>query len=280
MNVLSLSVGRRLVLLPPEQCLGIRTIGRVEANRSKYAMLLARMQRLRGEVYLADGAIDPGQLTSDGRHLQVADRESWHVLLMDGMNRVLGCARYRPHDPRIGFEWLGISSAEIARSDVWGPRLRRAVAEEIREARSRGVGFVEVGGWALAKQVRNSTEALRIALATYGLARALGGCIGLTTATVRHSSATILRKIGGRSLEAAGEPIPSYYDSQYGCEMEILRFDSAAPNPRFADWMLKLDHELSNAPVITCAEEPMTLVAAAAAANAFGTRMMLQAAAV
>src|SRR4030095_11318489 len=28
-------------------------------------------------------------------------------------------------------------------------------------------------------------------------------------------------------------PLPSYFDPNYGCEMELLRFDSNAPNPKY-----------------------------------------------
>src|SRR6185437_8001354 len=93
-------------------------------------------------------------------------------------------------------------------------------------------------------------EALRIALATYGLARAMGGCIGITTATRRHCSSEILRRIGGQSLRGNGGELPPYFDPQYGCEMEVLRFDSMQANPRFESWINDLCSAWLTAPVI------------------------------
>jgi hypothetical protein len=82
------------------------------------------------------------------------------------------------------------------------------------------------------------------------MARLLGGCIGVTTATERHCSASILRRIGGQPLMTQGIEIPRYFDSRFDCEMEILRFDSARPNPRFERWIEELKSYLSGVPVI------------------------------
>jgi hypothetical protein len=84
----------------------------------------------------------------------------------------------------------------------------------------------------------------------FSLARLLGGCIGVTTATRRHCSASILRRIGGQTLHANGVGIPPYFDPRYDCEMEILRFDSTTPNPRFERWIEELKYHLSAVPVI------------------------------
>jgi hypothetical protein len=117
-------------------------------------------------------------------------------------------------------------------------------------ARQRGISLVEVGGWAIAKEARFSTDALRLALSTFALARMLGGCIGLTTATVRHCSAAILRKLGGRSLHVDGQEIPRYFDTAYDCDMEILRFDSDEPNPRYMETLDRLTADLASSEVV------------------------------
>ena len=61
----------------------------VDADTSRYRHLLAQMQRLRGRVYVADGAIGPTDLTADGRHKLDVDEESWHVLSLDGSGEVI-----------------------------------------------------------------------------------------------------------------------------------------------------------------------------------------------
>jgi len=86
-------------------------------------------------------------------------------------------------------------------------------------------------------------------LAAYGLANLLGGCLGVATATWRHKSATILRRIGLSALESDGAELPPYFDPKFDCQMELLRFDSRRPNPRFAKSVGELAASLNRAPV-------------------------------
>jgi hypothetical protein len=57
--------------------------------------------------------------------------------------------------------------------------------------------------------------------------------------------------MGGRSLETQGLELPAYYDPQYECEMEILRFCSSHPNPRYSIWIEEIRAQLRAAPVVT-----------------------------
>jgi hypothetical protein len=212
---------------------------------------MTEMQRFRGAIYLSDCAIQHRDLTADGRHCQAADDDSWHVLSVDRDDVVKGCSRYRKYHESVRFDHLGVSRSEIARSEMWASRLSQAVQNELSVARKRGISMVEVGGWAVAKESRYGTDALRLALSTFALARMLGGCIGLTTATVRHCSSTILRKLGGRSLRVDNLEIPRYFDPAYHCDMEILRFDSAEPNPRYAEILDKLTADLASGEVVS-----------------------------
>jgi hypothetical protein len=91
---------------------------------------------------------------------------------------------------------------------------------------------------------------LLLALAAYSLGRRLGGALGITTATVRHSSSTILRRLGGSHLEAGGTIVPSYFDPKYNCEMELLRFDSRKPNAKYTGLIELLRDRLTNVSVI------------------------------
>jgi hypothetical protein len=117
-------------------------------------------------------------------------------------------------------------------------------------ARRLGMGFGEVGGWAVAEAYRCTVEPLRIILATYGLLRLLGGALGVATATFRHGSAPILQRIGLRSLAADGRELPPYFDAHYGCQMQVLQFDSRHPATKYENWVAELAEDLSEAPVI------------------------------
>jgi hypothetical protein len=178
------------------------------------------------------------------------DTTSWHVLAVDNQQRVCGCARYSHYAGPVAFQDLGVRTSQIARCEVWGSALKRAVETEVQKAQRLGVAFSEVGGWAISYEKRFTSEALRIALATFGLSQLLGGSVGLTTATVRHHSSQILRRIGGRPLMAGETELPPYYDAQYQCQMEVLSFDSARPDPIFKQSVDRLRGQLLAATVV------------------------------
>lgn len=212
-------------------------------NHIEYAERLAKLQRLRGRLYLEDGAIEPWQLTEDGRHCLASDERSWHLLTMQA-EQVMGCARLQVYAPTIAFSELGVAQSAQAQCAVWGSALRQSVTAELHRAQSEHLRFVEAGGWALSPELRCTTEALQIALGSYALGALLGECLGLSTATVRHHSASILRRLGGSALVWNSHVLPPYYDPAYQCEMEVVRFDSRVPNPRYQVLVEQMKAEL------------------------------------
>jgi hypothetical protein len=96
-------------------------------------------------------------------------------------------------------------------------------------------------------------------LAAYGMARLFGGALGVSTVTTRHGSSSILRRIGGSPLVSRGSELPPYFDQHYNCEMEILRFDSERPNPRYQSWIDDCRTYLQTAPVIYAKSEERSL---------------------
>ena len=94
-------------------------------------------------------------------------------------------------------------------------------------------------------------------LTIYAIGRSMGGALGVTTATKRHQSSTILRKLGGQSLMAAGRPIPAYFDPRFGCEMEVLRFDSRQPAPSYNSVIEAYQGRLAEIPVLQAAFLPV-----------------------
>ena len=240
----------QIVLLAPARGFTPSFGWRVRADEVQYTGLMHGLQKLRGRIYLQDGALTEAQLTADGRHWQSLDSSSWHLLAIDEQGEICGCARYSHHPAVIGFHDLGVRTSALARSQRWGMTLRSAVERELGWARRQGLAFAEVGGWAISDEKRCTSAALRIALATYGLAQLLGGSVGLTTATVRHSSADILRRIGGHPLTVGETELPRYFDSQYQCDMEVLRFESAKPEPVFRHTIERLRDELKSVMVV------------------------------
>lgn len=245
----SVNLTRRLFLLAPPGRLPFHS-HEIAADADLHADTLARIQRFRGGVYVAEGNLTAAELSCDGRHVQAADSKSWHLFTMNAANEVEACGRVLPHPENASYEDLGVAQSSLAESKEWGPVLREAVERELRAARRRGVWFVEIGGWAVSRRLRCTTEAVRMCLAGFAFCEAIGGTIGLGTANTGHHSAAILRRMGGRPLASAGEPIPRYYEPKYRAELEILRFDSAKPDPRYAAHIGRCAHALSGVTVI------------------------------
>ena len=240
---------KRFVLLAPHHS-APRAFPNVDSDRRAHEHLLAETQRLRGRIYLEDGAIQSSDLTLDGRHVQGADDVSWHLLTVNELDRVLACLRFRMHEANASFRDLSIYHSPLAKSKTWGELVRRAIEDELSLARRRGHPYLEVGGWAISHALRCTREAVRMVATVYGLSQMFGGALGLSTATVRHGSASILRRLGGKPLIGGGKQLPPYHDPQYRCHMEILRFDSAHPSPGFAGWIDRCLSELRSVQVI------------------------------
>ncbi|MGP0076815.1 MAG: hypothetical protein ACLPWF_33290 [Bryobacteraceae bacterium] len=211
---------------------------------------LAEAQKLRGRIAVQEGAIDPTELVADGRHVQEADQHSWHLLTLDANGCVAACLRYHHHHEGAAFRDLAIARSPLARSKTWGGRLQAAVEADLCIARQRRCAYVELGGWVISEALRCTTEALRMIATAYAFAQLCGGALGISTASTQRCSSAILKRIGGQQLRSRGVDIPSFYDSQYRCHMEILRFDSSRSSPRYSRWMDACRSRLRDVPVI------------------------------
>ena len=49
---------------------------------------------------------------------------------------------------------------------------------------------------------------------------------------------------------AGGEELPPYFDPHYGCQMEVLEYDSRFPNPKYRDKVVELSACLAQAPLV------------------------------
>lgn len=244
------TIDRRLLLLAPPNRPVAGLFDRTRVDDQLHGRLLREVQRLRGGIYLDDGAVRPGDLSDEGLHETPEDARSWHLIMLDREGRLSSCAWCLEHEDATSIEQLRVRHCPLNGAHPLRERLQRAVATELRHAREEGLRYAEVGGWAVSRTSRCTSEGLLLALAAYSLGRRIGGALGLTTATVRHSSSTILRRLGGTSLEVDGGEIPSYFDERYRCEMEILRFDSRRPSPKYAPVIELLKERLSGVGVI------------------------------
>jgi hypothetical protein len=239
-----------LIFLAPPGTKPSRSFHKPVRDYSRFESLKASMQKLRGRVYLDDGAITKAELSSDGRHILGADDHCWHLLSVGEDNEVVGCMRIQQHRSGTRFDDLRISESPLSISDLWGGRLRAAVEQDLREAAASGFSYAEVGGWAMAEKVRCTAECLRSVLAVYAWSRLVGGALGVSTATERNGSASILRRLGGSPMRWANTEIPAYYDPYYDCRMLTLRYDSRRPAARYEISVGQIETALSHVPVM------------------------------
>ncbi|HEX3683174.1 MAG TPA: hypothetical protein VHU83_11615 [Bryobacteraceae bacterium] len=239
------------ILAPPITDLSI-WMGGVSSNERRYTHLLRSAQQLRARCYLVDGAIRPEQVLADGRFVMPDDEQSWHFLVLTNDDRVVGCVRYSLFDPQtVSFRDLRISELVRFADKNWSRKLIAAVQADLMLAHLRGSFYAELGGWAIAKEYRGTKLALETVLASFAWgALVRGGCICSCTATVRHGSASILRRIGGRPIGTEESTLPSYWDPRYACEMEALRFDSREVEPRYRQLVLEMQSRLQGRAVL------------------------------
>jgi len=263
---------RHFVLLAPDASNGVG-FRDFAVDPDRHHRLMTAAQRLRGRTYLDLGALAASQLSRDGRHIHSDDNRSWHLLTVDGGGQVAACLRYLAHPSDVQFSELTISHSSLAKSEGWGPKLRSAVEQELTEARRRGAFYVEMGGWAIAQELRCTTEAVRMIVTAYAFAEWCGGALGITNATLKSCSASILRRIGGQRLAANGMELPSYLEDGYqSVEAEILRFDSSDANPRYERWMHECQAHLRDVPVICGSAKKKTFTASVVMHSSFAAQ--------
>jgi hypothetical protein len=210
-----------------------------------HSNLLSQVQLLRGNALRESGPVT--QLLPDGRHCQAIDPQSWHILLQNEEGRVVGCSRYRLVQG--GFEQLSACQSSLAHSRRFGPILRRTLERQLTWVRRMNLHYGEAGAWVLQPEVRRSTAAVNIALMTFALAERLGSGVAITTATIRHHSSLMLRRLGGEALAE----LPAYYEPKFGCVMEILKFDLASLHSQFKERMARFGKQLEEAEIVCAA---------------------------
>lgn len=244
------SVNDRLVLLAPPSATIPMPLRNVTCAPGDHRDFLQQVQRLRGSVYLHDGALRREDLTADGRHETAEDYKSWHLVMTDGLGAVTGCIWYLEHEALPTPQQLRVRDCPLARHDQWRKKFRAAIDREIALARHDSIRCAEVGGWAVACRTGCLSAGLLLILGTYSLSQLAGGAMVLATATVRNSSAKILRRLGGSDLEADGCIVPPYFDPRYGCTMELLRFDTRRPAAKYVEAVQRLKAQFASVPVL------------------------------
>ncbi len=248
-----LDASYQFVLLAPLGWKGQNQFDNIRVDEKAHQRLLHSLQRFRGQSYLKDGALRSSDLTLDGRHQQPIDPYCWHLITQGAAGEVMSCARYYSL-PHPCFETTLTARSRLAKEPAWQSQVRAFVENSIRMAVDRGAQFGEVGGWCVAESARKTSHALRSVLAMYALGEILGGTVGLSTATTRHSSSSILQRIGARKADWRGRPLPTYFEPMFDCDMELLQFDTSKPAPKYSAQVAAYQHQIrSSVQVLSCA---------------------------
>ena len=242
------SLDDRLLLLAPSAPVpGL--FQNLETDSLSHAQLIREMQTLRGSVYLQDGAIGRHELTAEGLHETAEDERSWHLLTLDRNRRVSGCLWYLEHASDVRVDQLRVRHTPLARGG-WREKLWSRVEAELARARRFGLNYIEAGGWAVSPESRCTTEGLLLALGSFSLARLRGDCLGISTATVRHCSSSILRRLGGAPLKAGDATVPRYYRSSIQLRDGDPSIRLAVSRQRYTSLVKLLQQKMSEIQVI------------------------------
>jgi hypothetical protein len=218
--------GFNLRILPP------RTLWCESAE--EYDASIAKIQRFRGTIYYADGAIPAEALDAEGRHHSVSDERSYHVCVLADEETMAGCFRLRVHRSGSAIDDLCLAPALTRIESAIRPDVSSAISGLMAQAWRQGMLFGEVGGWAVQPDFRRSRDLIAMPLVAFAVYEQFGSALVIAHATHRHSSARILKEIGGFSLTHEGSAFSPYHDSYYGSLMEFVCFDSRRPAERLA----------------------------------------------
>jgi hypothetical protein len=197
-----------------------------------YDTSIAKIQRFRGAIYRTDGAIPTEALDADGRHHSVSDERSYHVCVWAEEEVMAGCFRLRLHRLGSAIDDLCLAPALARIENAIRPDVTSAISELMARAWKQGMLFGEVGGWAVKPDFRRSRDLMAMPLVAFAVYEQFGSALVIAHATHRHSSARILKDIGGFPLAHNGSTFSAYHDSYYGSLMEFVCFDSRNPAER------------------------------------------------
>ncbi len=232
-------------ILPPGANSNMQSAASLDRSAYEYERALAEVQRFRGRIYLADGAIPQSALDCTGRHCMDGDRDSWHLLIKNKRDELCGCIRIRLFSAPVDIAELHIAQT-VSRLPHETKLSHLRALKRLRDlAASAELLFGEAGGWAVGDELRNSSAGVTLAVAVWPLCRMLGGAIAVAAATARHGSADILARLGGTALSDGQQPLQSFYDDYFRCEMHVMSFDSRRLSERYEQLALNIHAALA-----------------------------------
>lgn len=240
-----------LIVLAPLSQVPAR-YSRAVLDEHRYDTWLHRAQALRGRTYLADGALQAGDLTSDGRLVSDWDRFSWHIIARDS-DRIHAAMRLTFHRSPIDPFHMGIANSGLFQTEL-GQRYLRAIRSFQKSCFATGGILCEAGGWAVDFSYRGRRPSAAVVLSSWPIARSQGRVHTLATVTSRNHSHEILTRMGALGLHDFEGELPSWNDPVYGCTMHLSDMASWRLNKEFEPAAGQLAAYLDDAPLLMCRE--------------------------
>jgi hypothetical protein len=236
------ALGLELAIIPPlfpstgPDCV----IGESFSSLAEHRVAVSEVQRFRGRVYVEDGAIPTSALDEEGRHYQEFDFENYHLCLRDLDRRIRACFRLRLHDPAVEIRDLKLHEVIERMPSGRAVLCYGALADLFELSRQEQVRIGEVGGWAVDEELRCHRGSTVLPFAAWSLYQIVGNALVVASATSRHHSSAILKRIGGFALKHGDAQLPCFMDEFHGCEIELLGFDSRRPNAKYEKLVTEL----------------------------------------
>jgi hypothetical protein len=236
------ALGLKLIVIPPlfasPDCDCV--IGETFPSIAEHCDAFSEVQRFRGRVYVADKAIPASALDEKGRHSQDFDFENYHLCLQNLEDRIVGCLRLRLHEPTNEIPDLRLHELIKRMNPDLAESCHRALTSLFESSRRDNVRFCEVGGWAIDEELRHHRISTLLPIAGWSFYQIMGNAIVVVSATTRHHSSAILKRLGGFPLMDGDKQLPSFMDDFHGCEMELVGFDSRRPHPKYEKLVAEL----------------------------------------
>jgi hypothetical protein len=218
----------------------------VAQNDSTYAGYVERIRSFRERIWQADGAIPQNGQDPHMDHFASFDEVGCHAILMNGADELVGCARYLMWDLRSGnfrLEQLALFPFLTRMASEQRALFVSAIQYFLDDSLARSpVSYrrlMESGGWAVDRREENRYAAPLLVAIGFALGLSNLCLVGLSAATVRHRSNSILKRLGMFELRYRSQALPTFFDPYHGCDMEILgscRSPSQLIGPTVADY--------------------------------------------
>jgi len=195
----------------------------------RWRSLLTQACRIRGSVYLQDGAIRPEDLNANGAFWLPMDETSWHLLTVNDDDEVTATLRVTmlPLDAKKRKGKLPHVGASLSRAsrDTLSPRLttERFLSSLWLEYGAERNHFLVVGGWAASPTASAAGVGAELALSVWAFTRHVEAAGAICVASERHDAHGQLVRTGAVPIRAIGAQV-MYYDSAYGCQVGLLGF--------------------------------------------------------